>query len=67
MSLNTTRSPLLMITSSRIVCFCNISCLVYCWTSYNYSIHKLIILITPKPDFNEYMMMFIILYSKLVL
>ena len=67
MSLNTTRSPLLMITSSRIVCFCNISFLVYCWTNYNYSIHKLIILITPKPDFNEYMMKFIILYAKIVL
>ena len=64
---NTTRSPLLMITSSRIVCFCNIFCLVYCCTNYNYIIHKLIILITPKPDLNEYMMMFIILYSKLVL
>ena len=25
------------------------------------------ILITPKPDLNEYMMMFIILYSKLSL
>ena len=59
---NTTRSPLLMITSSRIVCFCNIFCLVYCCTDYNYSIHKLIILITPKPDLNEYMMMFIIFY-----
>ena len=67
MSLNTTRSPLLMITSSRIVCFCNISCLVNCWTNYNYRIHKFIILITPKPDFIEDMMMFIILYSKLVL
>ena len=37
----TTRSPLLMITSSRIVCFCNIFCLVYCCTNYNYIIHKL--------------------------
>ena len=67
MSLNTTRSPLLMITSNIIVCFCNISCLDYCWSNYNESIHKSIILISPKPDFNEYMMMFIILYSKLVM
>ena len=41
-------------TSSRIVCFCNIFCIFWWCFNYNYSIHKTINLIKPKPDLNEY-------------